>query len=182
MGINQDSYNKGGFIALIGSVTFCLLFFIYISFIHPGVDLMEVEEVPEGQEQIQLADDAPAKVDVSQIEKPWEANPDMIAHGSQVYKTNCAVCHGPNGEGDGPAGSGLVPPPRNLVQGGWKRGGTSIDLYVTLQKGLEGTSMAAFGHLPKTDRWALVQYIRNITTDKPEDDAAKLEEFAKTAE
>ncbi len=183
MSSGQDSYNKGGFIALLFSISFCLVFFVYIAFIHPGVDLMEVQEAQDGVE-VNLAEGAAPseQIDVSQIEKPWEENEAMIAHGSKVYKTNCAVCHGPAGKGDGPAGNGLVPPPRNLVEGKWKVGGTSIALYKTLQNGIEGTSMAAFAHIPKVDRWAMVQYIRSITENKVEDNAEELEAFAKTAE
>ena len=104
-----------------------------------------------------------------------------MKHGQKTYTNNCSVCHGAKGAGDGPGGVALNPPPRNLIEGKWKRGGDSIALYTTLQKGLEGTSMAAFGHLPTVDRWALVQYIRSITQDKTADDPAKLEAFAQTA-
>lgn len=42
--------------------------------------------------------------------------------------------------------------------------------------------MAPFKHLPKTDRWALVQFIRSITQNKEADDAATLATFGATAE
>ena len=84
--------------------------------------------------------------------------------------------------GDGAAGKALNPPPRNLVEGGWKVGGDRVALFKTLQLGIEGTSMAAFGHIPKNDRWAMVHFIRSITKDKTKDDDTKVEEFAKTAE
>ena len=180
---SQDSYNRGGFIAFLFSVGFCLVFFIYISFIHPGVDLNELEEQAAAKAEMQMADGGAApKVDIASIEKPWVPNDDVVTHGAAVYKTNCAVCHGPSGAGDGPAGAALVPPPRNLITGGWKVGGTSIKLYETLVNGIEGGSMASFKHLPKADRWALVQFVRSITEDKPADDAAALDAFAATAE
>ena len=181
---NNDPYNRGGFIAFLFSMGFSLLFFVYISFIHEGVDLKEVPESEVGAEQT-LADGekaAPKKVDVSGVKDPWMSSEDMILHGAAVYKTNCAICHGPKGEGNGPAGQGLVPPPRNLIAGGWKAGGSRTALYTTLQKGLEGTSMAAFGHLPKIDRWALVHWIQSISKDVTKDDDAKVAEFAKSAE
>lgn len=179
--MQNDSYNTGGFYAFVFSMVFSLGFFVYVVMIHPGVDLKEVS--PTAVEQQTLAGGAPAKaVDISKIDKPWVENEDMAAHGAKVYATNCAVCHGPKGAGDGPAGMSLVPKPRNLIEGKWVKGGDSISLYVTLQKGLPGTSMAPFGHLPVKDRWAMVQYIRSITQNKEKDDAAKLEAFAKTAQ
>lgn len=176
----EDQYNKGGLIALVFSVGFCLLFFGYISFIHPGVDLKEIPEEVPGAEQV-MATTEEADVDVSKVTNPWVSSPEMVAHGKKVYATNCALCHGSEGKGDGVAGKALQPPPRNLVEGGWKQGGTSIDLFKTLQTGIPGTSMAPFQHLPTVDRWSLVHFIRSITKDKPADDDAKVEEFAKSA-
>ncbi|MCB0386285.1 MAG: cytochrome c, partial [Bdellovibrionales bacterium] len=94
----------------------------------------------------------------------------------------CAVCHGKEGKGNGPASSGLVPPPRNLVEGKWKQGGSSKDLFVTMEMGVPGTSMIGFAHLPKIQRWALVHYLRSITMNKVEDDLDELERFGQTAE
>lgn len=178
---NRDEHNRGGMIALIGSVVFCILFFIYISFIHPGIDLKEVPEAPVAGQTLAGGDAAPV-FDIASIAKPWLESADVATYGQKVFKNNCAVCHGDTGAGDGAAGAALVPPPRNLIEGKWKRGGTSIALYETLQKGLEGSSMAAFKHLPKADRWALVQYMRSITKNKEADDEAKLEAFAATAD
>ena len=40
---NMGDYNRGGYIAFMFSMVFTMAFFIYIAFIHPGVDLKEVE-------------------------------------------------------------------------------------------------------------------------------------------
>ncbi|NQZ01010.1 MAG: c-type cytochrome [Bdellovibrionales bacterium] len=184
---SEDTYNKGGFYAFLFSMGFSLLFFVYIAFVHPGVDLKEIPE-SEMQAEQTLAEGGEAeaepakKVDVSNVKEPWLTSEDLVAHGATVYKTNCAICHGDKGLGDGMAGKGLNPPPRNLVEGGWKNGGSRIALYETLQKGLEGTSMAAFGHLPKVDRWALVHWIQSVSKDVTPDEDSKVAAFAKGAE
>jgi mono/diheme cytochrome c family protein len=171
---NNDQYNKGGLVAFVFSMVFCFVFFVYIAFVHPGVDLKEVAEtVP--------ADGVPV-FNMSSVEKPWVPNEEVAKHGAKVYATNCAVCHGAEGKGDGAAGAGLNPKPRNLVAGGWKQGGDSISQYKTLQNGIPGGSMASFKHLPKADRWALVQFIHSITQDKTADDPEALEKFAATAD
>ncbi len=181
--MQNDNYNRGGYIAFIFSMAFSLAFFVYISLIHPGVNLKEVAPRSAAPEQT-LADGTEAQqksVDISKIEKPWVESEDMATHGAKVYATNCALCHGPSGAGDGPAGKSLNPPPRNLIEGKWKQGGDSIALFTTLTKGIPGSSMAAFPHISVADRWAMVQYIRSITQNKAKDDSARLEEFAKTA-
>jgi mono/diheme cytochrome c family protein len=118
-------------------------------------------------------------VDVSNVKEPWIANADMVKHGQSVYKTNCAICHGDQGKGDGPAGAALNPKPRNLVEGPWKKGGGYIGFMTVLNEGIEGGSMVAFKHLPLVDRWAMVQYMDSITQAKVKEDPAKVAEFAK---
>lgn len=177
--MQNDSYNRGGYIAFLFSMVFSLGFFVYVVMIHPGIDLKEVSTAAPEQK---LADNQPAKqVDVSKIDKPWEPNEDMVAHGKKAFANTCAVCHGSKGMGDGPAGMSLNPKPRNLIEGKWKQGGDSIALFKTLAKGIPGTSMAPFEHLPVKDRWAMVQFIRAITENKVKDDPAALEAFAKDA-
>lgn len=187
MSETRDSYNRGGFIAFVFSMVFSLVFFVYLTFLHPGIDLKEVPQIPgDAGLAVAVAGEGGSQgvqpANMADIAKPWEPNEAVVAHGLAVYKTNCAVCHGNEGKGDGPAGMALQPPPRNLITGGWKKGGSSAELYATLVNGLPGTSMASFAHLPKGDRWALVQFVRSITKDKPADDPAALEKFAVTAE
>jgi len=41
---------------------------------------------------------------------------DSATAGANVYHTNCEVCHGVVGYGDGPAGQALEPHPKNLAE------------------------------------------------------------------
>ena len=163
----EDNYNRGGLIAFLFSMVFSFAFFVWVSFVNPGVDLKEVpveEGVPVNLVEGGASGGGEA-FDVASVKEPWLPSDAFIAHGAKVYKTNCALCHGPNGEGDGPAGKGLAHPPRNLITGGWEFGGDRISLYKTLRDGISGTSMASFKHLPVKDRWALVHWIQSITQD-----------------
>ena len=113
------------------------------------------------------------------VKEPWLTSEEMVAHGAKIYKQNCTTCHGEKGAGDGPSASALNPAPRNLVQGQWKKGGTSVELFTTLTNGFAvGSSMASYKFLKVGDRWALVHFIRSITEDKPADDAEKLKAFS----
>jgi mono/diheme cytochrome c family protein len=176
-GHNSDHHNHGGMLAFIFSMVFVLSFFVYLVFIHPGVDLKENIKDPVAAN----ATLAVAAVDVSKIAEPWVENADMVKHGQKLYAQNCAMCHGAEGKGDGSAGAGLNPKPRNLVEGPWKKGGGYIGHYTVLTDGIAGSSMAAYAHLKPVDRWALVQFIESITNAKVKEDAAKVAEFAKTA-
>ena len=49
--------------------------------------------------------------------------PTSAASGEEMYKTYCAVCHGTDGKGDGPATSALKTPPTDLTALSQKSGG-----------------------------------------------------------
>lgn len=44
----------------------------------------------------------------------------LIAKGRQMYEQRCVTCHGEEGNGKGPAGAGLQPPPRNFTDRAWQ--------------------------------------------------------------
>jgi mono/diheme cytochrome c family protein len=47
-----------------------------------------------------------------------------VTSGPQMYTTYCAVCHGVNGTGNGPAAQALKTPPANLTALSQKNGGS----------------------------------------------------------
>lgn len=183
---NSGEYNKGGMIAFVFSMVFTIGFFIYIAFIHPGVDLKEIAEqkAEAAKEAAPAPSEAPAAAPAeADATKPWVSSVAAIEHGKQVYMTStCNVCHGDKGDGNGPGGMSLVPKPRDFIKGDWKAGGKASDIFTTVTKGMPGTSMAAFGHIPLNDRWAVVHYIQSITKNKVDQSAEELEAFAKTAQ
>ncbi|NRD56759.1 c-type cytochrome [Corallococcus exiguus] len=92
-----------------------------------------------------------------------------LARGYDVYTHYCASCHGEKGDGQGPAGSGMRPPPRNFHQGLYKFGGvaagelpTDDALKRTLRRGLHGTPMFAWD-VPPADVDAVVQYLKTFS-------------------
>ncbi len=177
MSENQDQFNRGGFYAFLFSMVFVFAFMMYLVGLHPGVSLNENVVDPKAAPE---AGQAP-QFNIADVKEPWVSSPELVTYGQKLFQTNCAMCHGPEGKGDGPAGAGLNPKPRNLVAGGWKKGAGAIAHYQVLQEGLAGSSMASYAHLKSADRWAMVHYIESITQDKGENDPVKIAEFAKTA-
>lgn len=177
MSESRDEYNRGGMNAFIFSMVFVCLFFIYIVAIHPGVNLGEKVVDPNAV----VAASGEAAFDITTVKEPWVKNDKVVAYGAKLFATNCAMCHGPEGKGDGPAGQGLNPRPRNLVEGKWTQGQGEIAHFKVVTNGIPGSSMAAFGHFKAADRWALVQFIDSITTNKSKDTPEQIAEFAKTA-
>lgn len=85
--------------------------------------------------------------------------PDLIAAGGNLYRTNCATCHGESGRGDGPVAAQLTPRPRNFTAGEFGGGERAEDLYLRVAAGIP-PAMPAFGPaLPSDDMWAIVRYV-----------------------
>lgn len=88
--------------------------------------------------------------------------PDLVAKGKASYAMNCAACHGDSGKGDGVAGAALDPKPRDLVAGKFTKGAAPAQVFETVSKGIEGTTMVGYGHLPEEERWAITYYVLDL--------------------
>jgi mono/diheme cytochrome c family protein len=90
-------------------------------------------------------------------------NPPLMARGKALFAQTCATCHGPEGRGDGPAGAGLNPRPRNFTApAGWKNGTRLEDIYKTLDEGVKGSGMVSYNYLSKRDRMALAHVVQSL--------------------
>ena len=71
--------------------------------------------------------------------KQVPVKPTSAASGKVMYNTYCAVCHGTDGKGGGPAAASLKTPPTNLAQLAKENGGKfpEAHIYSVLQFGME---------------------------------------------
>jgi cytochrome c len=180
MSEGSDKYNRGGLMAFMFSIVFVLVFFLYLVFIHPGVNLGE--KVVDPLAQSTQSEIAVAAFDITKISAPWVSTPEIVDHGKTVYKANCAMCHGNSGTGQDPPVGVLIQNQEILLRVSGPKEQGLISHFKVLQNGIPGGSMAAFKHLKVGDRWAVLHYIETVTTNKSKDDPAKVSEFAKSAE
>ena len=102
---------------------------------------------------------APVPVDYAGKTNPLGA--DAAAAGTQVFKTNCESCHGPQGHGDGPVGATLDPQPKNLAELQTRAGDDY--LFWRIATGKEGTSMIPWmGILTEEQIWQAVAFINTL--------------------
>ena len=86
----------------------------------------------------------------------------------EIYRQQCAPCHGTDGFGDGKAAYLLRPRPRDFSQGKFllvstdNRIPTDEDLFRTIGRGMPGSAMPPWSHLAEQDRRALVRYVRAL--------------------
>ncbi|HEY1335517.1 MAG TPA: cytochrome c [Myxococcaceae bacterium] len=90
-----------------------------------------------------------------------EPTPESVRIGQALFLTHCAVCHGPNGRGDGPAASGLVQRPADLTAA-HTADHTPGDIFWWVSHGL-GLAMPAFAdQLSPEERWHVVNFVRAL--------------------
>jgi cytochrome c oxidase cbb3-type subunit 2 len=92
--------------------------------------------------------------------------------GRTVYTRYCAGCHGTGGDGAGPAAPMLLTKPRDFTKGLFKFRSTAAgtlptdaDLFRTITRGVNRTSMPEWELLPERERWALVAVVKSFFPD-----------------
>jgi mono/diheme cytochrome c family protein len=74
----------------------------------------------------------------------------------------CMNCHGARGDGAGPLGGGLIPPPRNFTCGTTMKDISDGQLFWVIKNGSPGTGMMPFSGLSDDEVWQLIQYLRTL--------------------
>jgi mono/diheme cytochrome c family protein len=88
-------------------------------------------------------------------------SPDLVALGRNTYQKECLACHGQDGNGEGEAAYLLYPRPRDFTSGEfrlvstWDDVPTGEDLFRTISRGMPGSAMPSWSHLPERTRWGL---------------------------
>jgi mono/diheme cytochrome c family protein len=106
----------------------------------------------------------------------------IINRGKDLFARQCAVCHGETGDGAGKFAYLMNPRPRNLQQGNFKIASTENqvpteeDLIRTISRGMPGSAMPPWGHLPVADLEALAAYVRLMHVQGVQAQAAALVE------
>ncbi|HEX4683925.1 MAG TPA: FTR1 family protein [Gemmatimonadaceae bacterium] len=86
-----------------------------------------------------------------------------LAQGEQLFKQNCASCHGATAMGDGPAARAVNPRPTALADEQVMRDVTPAMMFRKISVGVTGTVMPAFGSALTSDqRWSIVTYLTTL--------------------
>jgi mono/diheme cytochrome c family protein len=114
-----------------------------------------------------------------------ELSVETLEKGRTAYTLYCRACHGDNGDGHGPAATGLRPPPRDFRAGKFKFGAVTAgelpsdqDLRRIIRGGLVGTAMLPWD-LPNDDLDVIIQYIKTFKKSDAETSRWETEQVGK---
>ena len=96
-----------------------------------------------------------------------------LDRGRAVYTRSCLACHGASGQGNGPASSGLDPPPRDFTRGIFKFGATlprdgaptlptDADLERVIRGDMHGSATLSW-NLSSAELADVVQYLKTFS-------------------
>ncbi len=91
-----------------------------------------------------------------------------LARGEELFTKHCTICHGENGDGAGKFAYLMNPRPRNFKKGDFKLSTTqnqiptADDFVRTIGRGMPGSAMPPWDHLPLADLQALAAYVREF--------------------
>ncbi len=97
---------------------------------------------------------------------PLADDADAVLTGAELFRINCAVCHGPSGDGNSPvalkfAESGVRPPPSLVAANSAAALSPDGFIYGVITNGI-GNMPTLWKILSPDERWAIITYLRTI--------------------
>ena len=87
------------------------------------------------------------------------ADPARVTAGADLYAAQCAVCHGPQGQG-------LIGP--NMTDAYWIHGGSNMDIYRVISEGVGAKGMPPWEAIYTADeRASITAYVRSLVGTNP---------------
>lgn len=122
-------------ITLYGAIAFAFVYWFF--YFQSDVGTSSVEELNARMQVIEAAN-LEATLAMLDNDNLWQMsrNAQFVEAGRETYQTTCYTCHGVNLEG----GIGF-----NLADNEWVHGSNPVDLYDTVDNGIVGTGMQAWG-------------------------------------
>lgn len=108
----------------------------------------------------------PAAEPAAPAAAPASVTPDA-AEGGKLYVTYCSSCHGPAGNGDGPAAAALDPKPAKHTDGSYMNALSNQHLFKVVKEGGMAVGKSALmapwgGTLSDEQIWHVVAFMRSI--------------------
>lgn len=135
----------------------------------PGTDTAETPQNPRGlKPSVAEAHPAAGANEAAAVAAASAGSAPVAIDGKALYAQHCAACHGDPGDGKGFAAPWLFPKPRDFRTGKFRLVSTTNatptreDLHAVLLRGMPGSSMPPWAHLPQAERELLVDEVLQL--------------------
>jgi mono/diheme cytochrome c family protein len=92
---------------------------------------------------------------------PVKADAVSVGRGEELFNIDCALCHGPQGKGNGPVASYLKNKPADLTSPAVQALGDGA-IFLVITSGVPGKMPALNENLLVRERWDVVNYVRTL--------------------
>ena len=124
------------------------------------IDGGEIVALPLNDLQSDEMKDAAASID-----NPVPATADSLKRGKSFYETNCFVCHGSDGRGDGPVGQKFLDKAPVDLNDPYTQDQADGELFFTLTRGRAKMPFYRDALSP-SERWDVINYLKNTFGDE----------------
>jgi len=152
---------------LLGAPFIVGLLFTYEIIDINWISFMEIQESFQPQENPLPLPAASVPIDGANVAAGVDpANPvardeASLQRGQEYFRINCALCHGPEGQGNGSFAAFLQNKPSNLTEG-HAVGMSDGQIFRVISNGVEGSMPAMRENLRIQDRWDVVNFVRSL--------------------
>jgi high-affinity iron transporter len=97
--------------------------------------------------------------------KPPKKTPELLKEGKKIFEQTCAPCHGVKGDGKGPAGVALKPPPTDFEKPlkEWPNTKGNLErVFEVISKGIPNSAMIAWSQYSDLQRWGLTYVVTGL--------------------
>jgi cytochrome c oxidase cbb3-type subunit 3 len=146
-----------------GAVLFsiCYMFYYGMNFGGDHVDELNAAQVQHKASVQAWFDENPMVPPTAEELLAGAVDPEVLAAGDAAYQKQCASCHGVEGQG-------LIGP--NLTDDHWLHGGSVLEIFDTIVKGVPDKGMPTWGRrFAPEDLEALASYVRSLHGTNPAD-------------
>ncbi|HTZ46263.1 MAG TPA: c-type cytochrome [Verrucomicrobiae bacterium] len=105
---------------------------------------------------------SPSDTNAAKLVNPVKSSPVSLASGKKTYGTDCAMCHGKAGAGDGDLAADMKLTLKDFRDADFMKTMTDGDMYMIIDKG-RGQMQGEEGRLKSNQIWDLVNYVRSFS-------------------
>lgn len=109
--------------------------------------------------------DAKPAPEAAKAVNPTKPTPTSVSAGKKAYASDCAMCHGKDGAGDGDLAADMKLKLRDYRDAASLQSMSDGDIYTIILSG-KGQMMGEEGRMKPEQVWDVVNYVRSLATKK----------------